>query len=82
MRENDMSATARDYGDAKDLEAAASTFAQRGVEEAEMAIAALAADAIRHWRLDEATFWQRVKFRARMLRAARDGASMHRTGEN
>lgn len=58
-----------------DLDATAARFARREAGDAEAAIAALAAAAIRHWRLDEATFWQRVKFRARMLRAARDGAA-------
>lgn len=75
-----MTATASRSGDIADLNTVAATFARRGAEEAEATIAALAAEAIRTWRLDEATFWQRVKFRARMLRAARDGASQHRTG--
>lgn len=57
----------------RDLEAAATAFAAQGAAEAEEQIAALAADAIRRWQLDEATFWQRVKFRARLLRAAGDG---------
>ena len=32
-------------------------------------IETLATQAIRQWRLDDATFWQRVKFQARMIRA-------------
>lgn len=74
-----MTAMAPRPGDGTDLDTAAATFAGRDVEEAEMAIAALAAEAIRGWRLDEAMFWQRVKFRARMLRAMRGGVSQRRT---
>lgn len=53
-----------------DLENEALAFARGDSEEAEALLARLAADAIRRWQLDEATFWQRVKFRARMIRAA------------
>ena len=40
----------------------------------EVLIETLVAEAIRHWRLDDATFWQRVKFKARMMRATRRAA--------
>lgn len=52
------------------LEDEALAFARGDPEEAEMLLAQLAANAIGRWQLDEATFWQRVKFRARMIRAA------------
>lgn len=52
------------------LLAVATMFAQRSQDEAETAISEHVADAIARWELDEATFWQRVKFKARLLRAA------------
>lgn len=41
----------------------------------ELLIEMLVGEAIRQWRLDDATFWQRVKFKARMIRATRRSAS-------
>lgn len=46
------------------LEELAASFALRDRQESEELI-----ESIRQWRLKDATFWQRVKFRARMLRA-------------
>lgn len=53
------------------LEPVAQRFAAIEREEAEAAIDAQVATAIREWRLSDATFWQRVKFRSRMIRTAR-----------
>lgn len=57
-----------DRGAALDEYAAA--FALRSVGETDALIEALSSEAIRQWRLADATFWQRVRFRARRLRAA------------
>lgn len=51
------------------LEELAAAFALRPAAEAEELIESFCAEAIGQWRLQDATFWQRVKFRARMLRA-------------
>ena len=60
----------RDFADhgpcAEDV---ALTFAQHDADTAEALIAVLVTQAVRQWRLDDATFWQRVKFKARMIRA-------------
>ncbi|MEG3088962.1 hypothetical protein [Sphingomonas sp. PB4P5] len=47
----------------------AAAFALRSVGETDVMIEALSSEAIRQWRLADATFWQRVRFRARHLRA-------------
>lgn len=65
----------------RDLETEAIAFAQGDAAEAETLLARLAGDAIRCWRLDEATFWQRVKFRARLIRAATARDATARDGE-
>lgn len=52
-----MTAMAPRPGDGMDLDTAAATFAGRDVEEAEMAIAALAAEAIRGWRRNAVGAW-------------------------
>jgi hypothetical protein len=39
-------------------------------DEAELVIDAHVATAVREWRVADATFWQRVKFRSRMIRTA------------
>lgn len=54
-----------------DLERLAIEFAAMDAAVAEASIDSLAAQAIARWRLDDATAWQRVKFRSRMIRAAR-----------
>lgn len=41
----------------------------------ELLIEMLVGEAIRQWRLDDATFWQRVKFQARMIRAQNGSGS-------
>ena len=51
------------------LEAFAGDFARRSATEADAIVAMLCDEAIRQWRLTDATFWQRVKYRARHLRA-------------
>jgi hypothetical protein len=48
----------------------AAAFALRSVADTDVLIDALSREAIRQWRLADATFWQRVRFRARRLRAA------------
>ncbi|WP_267378148.1 MULTISPECIES: hypothetical protein [unclassified Sphingomonas] len=55
--------------DRADLERLAVEFAAMTPGAAEELIDSLAAQAIARWRLDDATMWQRVKFRARMIRA-------------
>lgn len=63
-------------GQSGSLDELAAAFALRPAVEAEELIESFCADAVRQWRLHDATFWQRVKFRARMLRAMqapRDG---------
>lgn len=47
----------------------AASFALNDQVESEILIASFCTEAIRQWRLNDATFWQRVKFRARLLRA-------------
>ena len=51
------------------LDELAAAFALHPVAEAEELIESFCAEAVRQWRLHDATFWQRVKFRARLLRA-------------
>lgn len=51
------------------LEAQAQAFAGGDADMMEARLVQLAEDAIVGWRLDEAIFWQRVKFRARLIRA-------------
>lgn len=52
------------------LEGAAKRFAIMPQAEAETVIDAHVADALRAWRIADATVWQRVKFRSRMIRTA------------
>jgi hypothetical protein len=52
------------------LEAAARRFAAMDRHEAELLIDGHVAAAIREWRVADATLWQRVKFRSRMIRTA------------
>ncbi|MBE2993420.1 hypothetical protein IFR23_15550 [Sphingomonas sp. CFBP 13603] len=51
------------------VEDLAREFAKQDAATSEALIETLATQAIRQWRLDDATFWQRVKFQARMIRA-------------
>lgn len=55
---------------ALDLEPLAQRFAAMEPDAAECAIDAQVAIAIREWRISDATFWQRIKFRSRMIRTA------------
>ncbi len=51
-----------------DLERLARQFAALPRDDAEAAIDLQVGTAIRQWRVSDATFWQRVKFRSRMIR--------------
>ena len=63
------------------LVAMSERFAALDVAEAERLIDAYVVQAVSQWRVADATFWQRVKFRARLLRAtARGRADASRTG--
>lgn len=53
------------------LEEAAERYARLDPVEAEATIDAFVAGAIAAWRLEDATYWQRVKFRARLIRTMR-----------
>ncbi len=53
------------------LDDAAERFADLDPVEAEATIDAFVAGAIAAWRLEDATYWQRVKFRARLIRTMR-----------
>ena len=52
------------------LEALARRYAALPRVDAETLIDAQVSTAIREWRVTDATFWQRVKFRSRMIRTA------------
>jgi len=52
------------------LEDAARRFAAMPQAEAETVIDLHVAEALRAWRVADATVWQRVKFRSRMIRTA------------
>ncbi len=51
------------------VEDLAREFAKQDAATSEALIESLVTQAIRQWRLDDATFWQRVKFQARLVRA-------------
>ena len=55
------------------LEPMAARFAAMPAGEAEGLIDAYVAQAVAQWRVADATFWQRVKFRARLIRATLRG---------
>jgi hypothetical protein len=57
------------------VEDLAREFAKQDAAVSETLIEKLATQAIRQWRLDDATFWQRVKFQARLFRAEAVSAS-------
>ncbi len=57
------------------VEDLAREFAKQDAATSEALIESLATQAIRQWRLDDATFWQRVKFQARMIRAQMGSAA-------
>ncbi len=57
----------RDHG--VDITAPAKFFATQDQAAADAVIGALIAEAVADWLLDDATFWQRVRFRSRQLRA-------------
>lgn len=55
--------------DGGNLDAMCHRFAALPAGEAETLIDAYVVQAISEWRVTDATFWQRVKFRSRMIRA-------------
>ncbi len=60
----------RDFTDhGSSVEELAREFAQHDAVTSEALIASMVTQAIQQWRLDDATFWQRVKFQARLIRA-------------
>lgn len=62
--------TPRDFTDhGTCVEDLAREFAKQDAKTSETLIESLVTQAIRQWRLDDATFWQRVKFQARLVRA-------------
>lgn len=62
----------RDFTDhGPSVEALASVFADRDATSSEALIQAFVTQAIQKWKLDDATYWQRVKFQARLIRATR-----------
>lgn len=61
-----------------DVDAAANALARRDPAEVEALIARLSGEAISRWRLDDATFWQRVKFRTRLIRASGSAPTQRR----
>ena len=60
--------------DRKRFDEIPSEFARDSAEVSDTVLDLLTDDAIRQLRLQEATFWQRVKYRSRMLRAIALGA--------
>jgi len=55
------------------LEEFAAAYAADPLASSEEALDSLTSEAIGEWRMQDATFWQRVKFRARMIRATEEG---------
>jgi hypothetical protein len=55
------------------LEEIAIAYAAEPLVASEEELDSLTNEAIGEWRLQDATFWQRVKFRARMIRATEQG---------
>lgn len=60
------------------LVAMSERFAAIPAGEAERLIEAYVVQAISQWRVADATFWQRVKFRARLIRATERGREVDR----
>ena len=56
-------------GGDRDLDPMGRRFAAMSAGEAETLIDTYVVQAISEWRVTDATFWQRVKFRSRMIRA-------------
>ena len=55
------------------LEEVATAYAAEPLASSEEELDSLTSEAIAELRLQDATFWQRVKFRARMIRATEQG---------
>jgi hypothetical protein len=60
------------------VEELAREFARQDAATSEALIASLVTQAIQQWRLDDATYWQRVKFQARLIRATTASISVER----
>jgi hypothetical protein len=56
------------------LEEVSREYAAAPAEVSDAALDALTDEAISQWRLQDGTFWQRVKFRSRMIRALNEGS--------
>ena len=73
--DSDAARPARSFEeDRKRFDEISSEFARDSAEVSDTVLDLLTDDAIRQLRLQEATFWQRVKYRSRMLRAIALGA--------
>ena len=64
------------------LVAMSERFAAMPAGEAERLIEAYVVQAVSQWRVADATFWQRVKFRARLIRATARGREVDRSRGN
>jgi|GEM_PF-5043068 len=72
----------RDFADhGTSVEELAREFAAHDAVTSEALIASMVTQAIQQWRLDDATFWQRVKFQARLIRATAAVMQMYPTDE-
>ena len=84
IRERDMASyrpapMPRDFADhGANVEDVAREFARQDAVTSEALIASLVTQAIQQWRLDDATFWQRVKFHARLIRATTASVTVER----
>ena len=61
-------------GHDRDFEDTARAMAGEDAVAAEARVEALVTIAVQRWRLDDALFWQRAMFRARLIRAERGGS--------
>lgn len=69
-------AAPRDFSDhGQSVEELAIVFAHQDAATSEALIETLVTQAIQKWKLDDATYWQRVKFHARLIRATRAKAA-------
>lgn len=59
------------------LEEISREYAAAPAHISDAALDSLTDEAISQWRLQDGTFWQRVKFRSRMIRALNEGSGHH-----
>jgi hypothetical protein len=79
---SNRSVTPRDFRDhGANVGDLAREFAQQDAVTSEALIASLVTQAIQQWRLDDATFWQRVKFQARLIRATPASGTVERPSD-